>query len=75
MSSIIFMFVKILCIKNISLILLVDSISLGIFLVVDLVKSGLFHEQDLFDQRVLVFVNILEEILERVDPILMCHFL
>lgn len=48
---------------------------MGIFLVVDLVKSGLFHEQDLFDQRVLVFVNILEEILERVDPILMCHFL
>lgn len=75
MSSIIFMFVKILCIKNISFILLVDSISLGIFLVVDLVKSGLFHEQDLFDQRVLVFVNILEEILERVDPILMCYFL
>ena len=71
----IFMFVKILCIKNISLILLVDSISLSVFLVVDLIESGLFHEQDLFNQRVLVFVNILEEILERVNPILMSHFL
>ena len=49
--------------------------SLSVFLTVDLVESGLFHEQDLFNQRVLVLVDILEEVLERVDPILVTHFL